>query len=85
MIRQPNFYKEIDMFQSLRNTATKVALASTALMVSAVSTAAPADIDATQLTAGIEKAGPIIVAVGSAIFVLVGLLAAIRYAKRAAS
>lgn len=44
-----------------------------------------ADLDAATLTAGITEAKPIIIAVGTAIFGLVGLLVAIRYAKRAAS
>ena len=44
-----------------------------------------ADLDASALTAGITEAKPVIIAVGTAIFGLVGLLVAIRYAKRAAS
>ena len=44
-----------------------------------------ADLDASSLTAGITEAKPVIIAVGTAIFGLVGLLVAIRYAKRAAS
>lgn len=44
-----------------------------------------ADLDAATLTAGITEAKSIIIAVGTAIFGLVGLLVAIRYAKRAAS
>lgn len=44
-----------------------------------------ADLDASSLTAGITEAKPVIIAVGTAIFSLVGLLVAIRYAKRAAS
>lgn len=42
-------------------------------------------IDATKLTAGIDGSKPIIIAVAASIFALVGLLVAIRYAKRAAS
>lgn len=42
-------------------------------------------IDATALTSGIDSAKPIIIAVGTSIFGLVGILVAIRYAKRAAS
>ena len=44
-----------------------------------------ADLDASALTAGITEAKTVIIAVGTAIFGLVGLLVAIRYAKRAAS
>ena len=44
-----------------------------------------ADLDASALTVGITEAKPVIIAVGTAIFGLVGLLVAIRYAKRAAS
>lgn len=44
-----------------------------------------ADLDASSLTTGISDAKPVIIAVGTAIFGLVGLLIAIRYAKRAAS
>lgn len=44
-----------------------------------------ADLDASALTAGVDSAKPIIIAVGTAIFGLVGILVAIRYAKRAAS
>lgn len=44
-----------------------------------------ADLDPATLTGGITEAKPIIIAVGTAIFGLVGLLVAIRYAKRAAS
>lgn len=42
-------------------------------------------VDATALTSGIDSAKPIIIAVGTAIFGLIGILIAIRYAKRAAS
>ncbi|MBR5941326.1 MAG: hypothetical protein IKZ88_08710 [Neisseriaceae bacterium] len=44
-----------------------------------------ADLDPTAMTTGITEAKPVIIAVGTAIFGLVGLLVAIRYAKRAAS
>ena len=42
-------------------------------------------IDATKLTEGIDASKAIIIAVATSIFALVGLLVAIRYAKRAAS
>lgn len=56
----------------------------------AVTTALPVlayadDLSADALTTGITSAKAIIIAVAAAIFTLVGILVAIRYAKRAAS
>ena len=44
-----------------------------------------ADLDATAMTSGLESAKTIVIAVGTAIFGIVGIIAAIRYAKRAAN
>ena len=44
-----------------------------------------ADLDATAMTSGLESAKTIVIAVGTAIFAIVGIIAAIRYAKRAAN
>ena len=60
---------------------TLVALSLGLISVSAMA----ADLDPTAMTTGITEAKPVIIAVGTAIFGLVGLLVAIRYAKRAAS
>ena len=44
-----------------------------------------AGLDATALTSSLESAETIVIAVGTAIFAIVGIIAAIRYAKRAAN
>ena len=44
-----------------------------------------ADLDATAMTSGLESAKTIVIAVGTSIFAIVGIIAAIRYAKRAAN
>ena len=66
----------------MKNQLKKLAVVATAvtLPVSAMAAA----IDASALTGGIDAAGAVIVAVGAAIFGLVGLLVAITYSKRAA-
>ena len=44
-----------------------------------------ADLDASAMTGGLDTAKTIVIAVGTAIFDIVGIIAAIRYAKRAAN
>ncbi len=66
----------------LQNFKKSLAVLSLGLMSAG---AMAADLDASSLTAGITEAKPVIISVGTAIFGLVGLLVAIRYAKRAAS
>ncbi len=44
-----------------------------------------ADLEATAMTSGLESAKTIVIAVGTSIFAIVGIIAAIRYAKRAAN
>ena len=66
----------------LQNFKKSLAVLSLGLMSAG---AMAADLDPATLTGGITEAKPIIIAVGTAIFGLVGLLVAIRYAKRAAS
>ena len=44
-----------------------------------------AGLDAGTLTAELDSAKTIVIAVGTAIFAIVGIIAAIRYAKRAAN
>ena len=44
-----------------------------------------ADLDASAMTGGLDTAKTIVIAVGTAIFAIVGIIAAIRYAKRAAN
>ena len=69
------------MTNLLKIKRTSAVLAAAALP--AVSFAA--DLDASAMTAGLDSAKTIVIAVGTAIFAIVGIIAAIRYAKRAAN
>ena len=64
-----------------KNKRSSVVLAAAALP--ALSFAA--DLDASAMTGGLDTAKTIVIAVGTAIFAIVGIIAAIRYAKRAAN
>lgn len=72
------------MIKHLKQKMVAVGATVAAMAVPSVAMA-NTSIDATKLTEGITAAGPIIVAVGGAVFVLVGLVVCIRYAKRAAN
>ena len=69
------------MSQILKIKRSSVVLAAATLP--AVSFAA--GLDATALTSSLQSAETIVIAVGTAIFAIVGIIAAIRYAKRAAN
>lgn len=60
-----------------------VAVAATTLMTAPVWAAD--NIDTTELVAGINSAKPIVIAVGTAIFGVIGILVALRYGKKAAN
>lgn len=69
------------MTNLLKIKRSSVVLAAAALP--AVSFAA--DLDAAAITGGLDSAKTIVIAVGTSIFAIVGIIAAIRYAKRAAN
>ena len=60
-----------------------VAVAATTLMTAPVWAADT--IDTTELVSGINSAKPIVIAVGAAIFGVIGILVALRYGKKAAN
>ena len=62
-----------------------VAVAATTLMTAPVWAGDGDGLDTTALLAGINSAKPIVIAVGTAIFGVIGILVALRYGKKAAN
>jgi hypothetical protein len=62
-----------------------VAVAATTLMTAPVWAADEGALDSAALVSGINLAKPIVIAVGTAIFGVIGILVALRYGKKAAN